>query len=507
MQLQELTAHLFDVLHIEGDRTVIISGIQMDSRKVRPGDLFVCVPGIDGFLEDRHHYASAAAAQGAAAFVVEREVEADKAIPRVYVKNARYALAVLSAYFYGYPSNELKVIGITGTNGKTTTSYIIDHLLRDQGLNTGIMGSIVTRIGDEVATFGTNTQEPPDLQRNLRRMADAQADFCVMEVSSQGLDMGRVIGTRFRTAVFTNLTQDHLDYHLTMEAYKEVKGRFFARLGNAAGPDSSFAVLNADDEASDYFRRQTAAQIITYGIREEADVKASDIRLTAGGTECTVSFRGSHAQVRLPLVGLFNVYNMLAAFSALLIEGIPLSSLAEGIKTMKPVIGRLESVDAGQPFSVFVDYAHTPDGLEEALKAIKEFTRGRLITVFGCGGDRDRAKRPVMGAIAARYSDKIILTSDNPRYENPDTIMLDIRKGLQQARYAEERYEMIADRKDGIGRAIQWAAHGDVVVIAGKGHEQYQVIGGETQPFDDRKAVLEALSERRSRGKEKGEGH
>lgn len=496
MKLKDLTAHLLDVIHMEGDSTVEISGIQMDSRNVCPGELFVCIPGIEGVLEDRHDYAQAAVAQGAAALVVEREVEADAGIPRVYVKDARYALASLAARFYRYPGNSLKVIGITGTNGKTTTSYLIDHLLRYHGQATGIMGSIVTRIGNEQLSYANNTQEPPDLQRNLRRMADLHTEYCVMEVSSQGLDMDRVIGTRFRTAVFTNLTQDHLDYHHTMDAYREVKGRLFARLGNATGPEESFAVLNSDDDASEYFRRQTAAQVITYGIKKKADLTAGDIRLTVSGTECTVSFRGQNEKVRLPLVGLFNVYNMLAAFATLLIEGIPLVSLAEGIEQMKPVQGRLEAVDAGQRFSVFIDYAHTPDGLTEALRTIKEFASGRLLIVFGCGGDRDRAKRPIMGSVAAQYCDRVILTSDNPRYEKPDTILQDIRKGLQEAGYAQEHYEMISDRKEAIRRAVQWAAPDDVIVIAGKGHETYQIINGVTHPFDDRQIALEAIAEK-----------
>ncbi|WP_028547582.1 UDP-N-acetylmuramoyl-L-alanyl-D-glutamate--2,6-diaminopimelate ligase [Paenibacillus sp. UNC451MF] len=499
MHLKEMTAHLLDVLRIEGDDTVEITGIQMDSRNIRPGELFVCIPGVDGILEDRHPFVQDAVSQGAAALVVEREVDADAGIPRVCVKDARYALASLSALYYDFPSRRMKVIGITGTNGKTTTSHLIDHLLRHQGLTTGIMGNIFTRIGSEKVTFANNTQEPPDLQRNLRKMADMHTDYCVMEVTSQGLDLGRVIGTRFRTAVFTNLTQDHLDYHHTMEAYKEAKGRLFARLGNAAGPEGSFAVLNADDAASEYFRKQTAAQVITYGISKDADVTATDIRLTSAGTECTVSFRGKSERVQLPLVGLFNVYNMLAAFSTLLIEGISLTSLAEGIKKMKPVKGRMEMVDAGQNFAVFIDYAHTPDGLEESLRTVREFARGKVIVVFGCGGDRDRAKRPVMGSIAGRYCDRIILTSDNPRNENPTTIMLDIRQGLEASGLSVDRYEMIEDRNEGIRRAIQWADLDDVVIVAGKGHETYQIIRGRSHPFDDRQVVLEALAEKASK--------
>ncbi|MFE5320280.1 UDP-N-acetylmuramoyl-L-alanyl-D-glutamate--2,6-diaminopimelate ligase [Paenibacillus sp. NPDC056579] len=492
MLLKDLAARLHHA-RIEGDGEIAITGIQMDSRLIKPGELFVCIPGIAGILEDRHDYAEDAVKRGAAALVVEREVQADPRVPRVFVNDARYALATMAALYYGYPSNCLKVIGVTGTNGKTTTSHLIEHILKHRGFRTGLMGNIATRIGEEEKQFANNTQEPPDLQRNLLAMADKQTDYCVMEVTSQGLHMGRVIGTQFRTAVFTNLTQDHLDYHGTMEAYREAKGLLFSRLGNAASADKTFAVLNADDAASGYFAGLTAAQPITYGIGNNADVMAKHIRLTDEGSDFTVVYREEEMEVHIPLVGLFNVYNALAAIAVALIEQLPLAVIAGSLCAMKPVKGRMERLEAGQNFTVLIDYAHTPDGLEEALKAVTAFVRGQVITVFGCGGDRDRDKRPQMGSIAARYSDRIILTSDNPRYEHPDAIIKDICTGLEQSQFPAAHYEMIADRKEAIHRAISIAREDDVVVIAGKGHEAYQLVRGQRFDFDDREAALEAL--------------
>ncbi|UQZ86609.1 UDP-N-acetylmuramoyl-L-alanyl-D-glutamate--L-lysine ligase [Paenibacillus konkukensis] len=500
MELRRLLSGLHTIRRT-GDDTVDITGVQMDFRRVRPGDLFVCIPGSPGILEDRHAYAGDAVRRGAAALVVERDVAESGDVPLIYVKDARYALAAAASRFYDYPSTRLKVIGITGTNGKTTTSHLIEHLLKEHGFHTGLMGNLYTRIGQEETFFANNTQEPPDLQNNLRRMADARADYCVMEVTSQGLDLGRVIGTRFHTAVFTNLTQDHLDYHLTMDNYLEAKGLLFSRLGNACSSDGAgaVAVLNADDSASDYCRRQTTAQIVTYGINNKADVTAANIRLSASGTQFDVSYLGQSAAVRLPLVGLFNVYNALAAIAAVIPEGIEIAEAARYMAGMKPVRGRMETIDEGQPFTVLIDYAHTPDGLAQALRAARGFTRGQLVAVFGCGGDRDRAKRPEMGRIAARLCGRIIVTSDNPRYEHPDAIMQDIGRGIVEEGFPASHCEMIADRADAIRRAVMLAGEGDVVIVAGKGHEDYQFMNGRRMHFDDREAVIDALREREGR--------
>jgi UDP-N-acetylmuramoyl-L-alanyl-D-glutamate--2,6-diaminopimelate ligase len=489
MQLQQF-ASLFPGSRLAGDGSAAIRGVQIDSRKVRPGDLFICVPG---FVSDGHDFAGKAAEAGAAALVVERDVPVS--LPKLFVKDARHAIAVIACHYYGYPSRELKLIGVTGTNGKTTSAMIIEHILRNQGFGTGLMGTIGTKIGGEWLDAERTTQEASELQHNLRRMKDAGADYCVMEVSSHALELGRVKGCRFRTAIFTNLTQDHLDFHGTMERYRAAKGLFFSRLGNefSGDPDEAkFAVLNADDEASEYFAGLTSAHVIRYGLGENADVRAHHIRLSPEGTRFTVSAFGEEADVAMRLVGKFNVYNALGAIASTLAERIPLQAIANSLENVSVVPGRMETVEGGD-FLTIVDYAHTPDGLENALASIREFCQGRLITVFGCGGDRDRTKRPLMGRIAASYSDYTIVTSDNPRSEQPEAIMNEIEPGIAAAGAGADRYEMIADRRQAIYKAIEMASRGDVVLIAGKGHETYQIIGGVKHHFDDRDVAREAI--------------
>lgn len=494
MKINEL-AGLFVVSRIIGDGEAEISGVQTDSRLVNPGDLFICVRGL---VVDGHHYAEKAVELGAAALVVEREL--DLPVPMLVVKDCRAAMSVIANHFYGYPSEEMRVIGITGTNGKTTSAYIIESLLVAQGYRTGLMGTVQMKIGSETFPTENTTQEGLELQRNFRRMRDVETDYCVMEVSSHALDLGRVKGTRFRTALFTNLTQDHLDYHKTMEQYRAAKGLFFSRLGNVYHADPaerSYAVLNADDPASAEFARLTAAETITYGLSGNADVRAEQIRITAKGTSFRlITFRGE-ADVETRLIGKFNVYNALGAVAVALLEHIELKDIVKTLEATPPVEGRMETVDEGQDFLVLVDYAHTPDGLENALAAVKEVAEGQVITVFGCGGDRDRTKRPKMGAIAARYSDYVFVTSDNPRTEDPEAILQDIEPGVIDAGLPAERYVMIADRRTAIQKAIEKASPKDVVLIAGKGHETYQLIKGATLHFDDREEARAALRSRK----------
>ncbi|GAA3408311.1 UDP-N-acetylmuramoyl-L-alanyl-D-glutamate--2,6-diaminopimelate ligase [Paenibacillus hodogayensis] len=494
MKLKEL-AQLLTVVRTDGDMDVEITGFSMHTRTVQPGNLFVCVPGIDGFQEDRHPFAAEALRLGAAGLVVERDTGLDA--PTLTVRDARQAMALMACHFYGYPSAALKLIGITGTNGKTTTAHMLEAILEHAGNRTGVMGNIGLKIGGElVETDLINTKEPHKLQASLRQMKERGAEFGVMEVTSLGLDMGRVWGCEFRTAVFTNLTPDHLDFHGTMERYLHAKGRLFSRLGNGFSPDVAkrkFAVLNADDPATTYLSRETAAQIVTYGIEREADVMAKAVRLTPGGAEFElVSFAGN-ALVKLRMVGLFNVYNALAAIACALLEQIPPALACEALERLNGVPGRMEIVDEGQPFLVLVDYAHTPDGLENALATVRGFAQGRIITVFGCGGDRDRAKRPTMGRLAALHSDRVIVTSDNPRREDPAAIMADVERGLQEAGNGIE-YELIADRRQAIRSAVALAAPGDTVLIAGKGHETYQLVQGQTFSMDDREEARKAIS-------------
>ncbi|SDM90489.1 UDP-N-acetylmuramoylalanyl-D-glutamate--2,6-diaminopimelate ligase [Paenibacillus sp. yr247] len=495
MKLQELASALL-ITHIHGDADTEITGIEADSRKIKSGDLFLCIPGLTA---DGHDYAPKAIALGASALVTERVL--DLPITQLVVKDARYAMAALSAHFFGYPSKELKLIGITGTNGKTTSTYLIEKILRDQGFITGLMGTIQMKIGDTYTEMERTTQESVDLQRSFRKMCDQKTDYCIMEVSSHALELGRVKGIHFRSGIFTNLTQDHLDYHKTLEAYETAKGLLFSRLGNgfSANPkDHQYAILNVDDAAAQTFKKLTAAQVITYGIENECDVRATNIRITAQGTEFQlISFAGE-AFFQMKLVGKFNVYNALGAIAAALAEGVPLEAIRNSLESVTFVDGRMEVVNEGQDYLVLVDYAHTPDGLENALSTVREFAEGKVITVFGCGGDRDRTKRPLMGKVTAKYSDYLFVTSDNPRTENPDSILNDIVPGLVEVNYPEKKYELIVDRKKAIQKAIEGAGPKDVILIAGKGHETYQDIMGVKHDFDDRLVAKAAI---RGRGR------
>ncbi|SDT38617.1 UDP-N-acetylmuramoylalanyl-D-glutamate--2,6-diaminopimelate ligase [Paenibacillaceae bacterium GAS479] len=489
MRLEQLALQL-KTARLIGDGAIEITGLERDSRAVKPGDLFLCLPG---HTVDGHEFAAQAVAAGAVALVVERPLQLD--VPQLVTGSSRHAMAVLADYFYNHPSRAMNVIGVTGTNGKTTTTYLIERILGDQGLKPGVIGTIEKRYAGKSFPMSGTTPEALDLQRDLADMRDAGTTHAAMEVSSHALEQGRVKGVRYRTAIFTNLTQDHLDYHGTMDVYREAKGLLFSRLGNNYGGEegSSYAVLNADDPAAARFGQLTAAEVITYGVDSPADVQGSNIRITAGGTFFHLSSFAGETDITLQMVGKFNVYNALAAISAGLLEGIPLEAIKASLESLPGVPGRVESVNAGQDFAVIVDYAHTPDGLENVLKAVREFAEKRVITVFGCGGDRDRTKRPIMGEIASRYSDYTIVTSDNPRTENPDTILLDIEVGLQKANVPQERYELQVDRRVAIEKAVEMASSGDVVLIAGKGHETYQIIGKVTHDFDDRLAAQEAI--------------
>lgn len=492
MKLKEI-ADLFMVKEIEGNMDVEITGLQMDSRKVEKGNLFICVPAIKGFLEDRHHYAKDAIRNGAVALLVERDVDID--VPKIFVKDARHAMAVIASNFYNHPSHEMKLIGITGTNGKTTTSYIIEKIFTDYGLKTGLMGNNGIQINGIMYPTDINTQEPPILQRNLRKMREYNTEYCVMEVTSQGLDMKRVMGCNFRTAIFTNLTQDHIDYHGTMEQYRNTKGLLFSRLGNTfKSKDEKYAVLNADDPNFEHFRKLSSVEVITYGINNEADVSAKNITMTSQGIRfLLITFKGE-IEIHLQLVGGFNVYNALAGTTAALIEGIPLENIRSSLSLLTSISGRMEIVDEGQDYLVLVDYAHTPDALENVLKSIKEFTKGKVITVFGCGGDRDKVKRPIMGEVASRYSNIVFVTSDNPRSEDPIKIMNDIEKGMKKSNSLQ--YELLADREEAIYKAIKEATSNDVVIIAGKGHETNQRFKDKTIHFDDKEIARKAISEK-----------
>ncbi len=493
MKLLELSQQLL-LARIVGDDSVDIRSLEADSRNAGPSCLFFCLPG---HTVDGHDYAELALAQGAAALVVSRELPV--AAPQLIVPDTRRALAQISDYYYGRPSHKLKPVGVTGTNGKTTTTYLIERIWADAGVSAGVIGTIETRYAGRSFPMSGTTPDVLELQKILHGMVEAGTQRCAMEVSSHALHQGRVRGCDFRTAIFTNLTQDHLDYHGTMEAYEAAKGLFFSRLGNVYSDDADerkFAVLNADDSASARFAQLTSAEVLTYGIENEADLRASHVTITAAGTSFRLDSPFGSRSVNLKLVGKFNVYNALAALAAALCEGIGLDAAVNSLESIAGVPGRVEPVDAGQQYAVIVDYAHTPDGLENVLNTVKELATGKIICVFGCGGDRDAKKRPIMGRIAAELADDIIVTSDNPRTEDPNLILRDIEAGLKEAGVAAASYELEPNRRAAIEKAVDRASPGDVVLIAGKGHETYQIIGRETHDFDDRLVAKEAIRSR-----------
>lgn len=486
MRLQELLQHLHPFLPFTGENPKITS-IENDNRKVQSGSLFIC---IKGYTVDGHDYAESAVHNGAVAVLAERPLSLH--VPVIVVKDTNRAMAVLADAFYGHPTKHFHLIGITGTNGKTTTSHLIEKILRDAGKKTGLIGTMYTKIGDKQFDTKNTTPESLTLQKTFKQMVDAQVDAAVMEVSSHALDMGRVHGCDYNVAVFTNLTQDHLDYHHTMEEYKRAKELLFSQLGNTYNLEApKFAVLNVDDPASQTYMKSTAAHTVTYGIDHPADVRAKSINMTASGTTFTLVIPGGEYPVKIQLIGKFSVYNVLASIAATLVSGIAPLSIIHSIESVKGVAGRFELVNAGQHFTVVVDYSHTPDSLENVLKTVRQFAKERIFVVVGCGGDRDRTKRPIMAKIACQYATDPIFTSDNPRSENPISILKEMEAGV-----TGEKYAVIPDRKEAIQRAVNSAGSGDVILIAGKGHETYQIIGSEVHDFDDRVVAKEAILEK-----------
>ncbi|MCG9968084.1 UDP-N-acetylmuramoyl-L-alanyl-D-glutamate--2,6-diaminopimelate ligase [Pelotomaculum terephthalicicum JT] len=488
-----LLKKLLEAVNIQaagGNHDVRLKGITYDSRKVCPGFLFV---SIKGFKSDGHDYVGQAVKQGAVAVVMERKVELPPDIAWAVVQDTRHALAVLSARFYGDPAKELKMIGVTGTNGKTTTASLISAILGLSGAKVGLIGTIHNRIGTQVIPGNNTTPESTDLQALLRRMVREGVGACVMEVSSHALALNRVDGCEFDMAVFTNLTQDHLDFHQSMGQYLEEKLKLFKNL-KVPGDKSTIkhAVINADDPAAERFAQAAGGLVHTFGIKNTADVYATNVNINTRGVNFQIDGKLGRCQLNLCLTGLFNVYNALGAFTAAAALGVPHEIIKSALENIQGIPGRFEKVDAGQDFTVIVDYAHTPDGLENILKTARQLTQGRLITVYGCGGDRDRGKRPVMGSITAKYSDFQIITADNPRTESPAKIIQDIIEGVRPLA-PKENYLVEQDRRKAIGLAISMARKGDVVIIAGKGHEDYQIIGTEKFPFEDRREAASAI--------------
>jgi UDP-N-acetylmuramoyl-L-alanyl-D-glutamate--2,6-diaminopimelate ligase len=464
----------------EGAPEVEISGLAYDNRSVTPGTLFFCVPG---FKVDGHDFAPDAVERGAAALVCARPL--GLGVPEVVVDDVRAAMALAAARFHGDPTSKLQVVGITGTNGKTTTAFLVRSILEAAGRRTGLLGTVASIVGGVEEPVERTTPEAIDLQATFARMLDAGDSACVMEVSSHALQLHRVDGVHFAARVFTNLTQDHLDFHPTMEDYFAAKRMLFERAG---GP----SIVNADDlEYGQRLAREIDAAL-TFAIDHDADYRALDVEFdTSGSTFACAAPGGEQVAIRTRLPGLFNVSNALAAIAATHSLGVPLATAAEALAEAERVPGRFEPVDEGQDFAVLVDYAHTPDSLGNVLRAARKITRGRLHVVFGAGGDRDRSKRPLMGRVASELADRAIVTSDNPRSEDPDAIVDEVYAGTVGGAERE------VDRRRAIALAVEGASAGDVVVIAGKGHEQGQEFeGGRKEPFDDVTVVRDALKER-----------
>lgn len=491
MLFQELLA-VVEVLAAGGQLNTVLTGITYDSRKVQPGFLFVAVRG---FKHDGAGFIEQAVEKGAVAVVTEKTAGMPSSVAWALVADSRQALALMAERFYENPSSRIKMVGVTGTNGKTTTTNLIAAVLGAAGHKTGLIGTIHNRIGDRILSVSHTTPESADLQELLHEMVLEKVNDCVMEVSSHALALHRVDGCEFDVAVFTNLTQDHLDFHNDMRSYLEAKQILFRKLSLPGVKRGKCAVVNADDPyAGSIIEASAGVEIYTYGINQEADVRAENVHVGARGVSFTVTGKWGRCPLELRITGLFNVYNTLAAFTACAAMGIPVEVIKKALEGMQGVPGRFELVDAGQDFAVIVDYAHTPDGLENVLKTAREITKEKLITVFGCGGDRDRTKRPLMGRIAAGYSDYVLVTSDNPRTEAPLDIIKDIEKGLEPVA-KQGCYTVEPDRRRAIRLAVGMAKKGDVVVIAGKGHEDYQIIGTTKYPFDDRSEVRSALKE------------
>ena len=456
-----------------------VTGLVCDSRKVKKGDLYFCLPGL---RVDGHNFAKAAADAGAAALVVERKLPVD--LPQVLVEDARAAMSYMAQCFYGYPAGEMHGVGITGTKGKTTTSFLVRAIARHAGHKVGLMGTVCTYIGEEEEPASLTTPDPIDVQSLLRRMKDAGCDFYVMEVSAHALDLRKLVGMKFDQGIFTNFSQDHLDYFGTMETYRRAKEKFFDPfyIGHA--------VVNADDEAGKYMLGRVPAT--TYGVSAPADAYANEIEILESGVSYRLHWKDVVLPLHLHISGIFNVYTSMAAAVACLEMGISPEDVKAGLESVTVVPGRIEPLPTRTPYRVILDYAHSPASLESILKTIRQFTRGRLICVFGCGGGRDKEKRPIMGEISGRLADFSVLTSDNPRLEDPMDILRAIEEGIKRT---TGPYVVIENRREAIRYAMQMGQPGDVIVLAGKGHETYQDIGGQKHPFDEKVVVREILAE------------
>lgn len=484
MHLADLIQPL-DVISVNGPVDREVTGICYDSRRIAPGNVFVAVRG-DQF--DGHVFIEQAIDKGAVAVVCE-EPGLSQRVTSVVTKNSREALASLSAIFYRHPSRKLKLVGVTGTNGKTTTTFLLKHLLQRAGQPTGLIGTVRYEIGERILPAQRTTPESLDLQELLHQCVESGCRNVVMEVSSIALSQARVNDIAFDTAIFTNLTQDHLDFHGGMKDYFKAKARLFENL-RQSGKSGHTAVINIDDP----YGQQLAARygkdfpVISFGMSARADFRASNFKVELGGTSYQLDAKERSYLVRLPLIGRFNIHNSLAALAGAYSIGADIRSCVQALAKSPQIPGRLEAVPVKRQFQVFVDYAHTDDALFNVLKTCRDLNPNRLIVVFGCGGNRDKAKRPLMGRVVEQYADYAIVTSDNPRKENPEAIIRDIEKG-----FSKKNYETNVDRREAIDHAIKIALPRDIILIAGKGHEKYQEFSDHTIPFDDVEVATRAL--------------
>lgn len=487
MLLKELLAEVPGIVGTRGNLDMEIGALVTDSRIKEPvqNGLFFC---ISGMRFDAHDYADQVAQSGCTALIVERFLESPLA--QVKVENVRSAMAHIASAFYGHPSRSLRMVGVSGTKGKTTTSFLMKAILEKAGMKTGLIGTTGNMIGTKHLPSSMTTPDPVDLHRTLRQMVDEGVEAVSMEVSAHAVDMHRLDGVVFEAACYTNLSQDHLDYFGTMERYFEAKKSFFmsGAVQNAA--------LNADEETSESIRRDLRVPYLTFGISANADVFARDIEITENGVSFLIRLRGlEEMAISMHLTGMFNVYNALAAASLAMIMGIDKEDIRAGLESVRNVPGRVEVLDTHTPYKVILDYAHSPDALENVLKTVRAFTRSRLIALVGCGGDRDRGKRPIMGEIVGRMADFTILTSDNPRTEDPMLILAAMEEGMKQT---DGEYVVIENRREAIRRALAMGREGDVIILAGKGNETYQDIMGVKHPFDEKVVVQELLEEMRA---------
>ncbi len=481
MKLFDLIREISYQQYGEISADTFVSAICFDSRKVTEGALFIC---IEGETSDGHDFALQAEKAGACAIVAQRKTASK--LPHFIVENSRKAMFDLAAAFYGHPEKEMHFIGVTGTNGKTSTTFFIKQLLDVLGEKAGLMGTVCNMIGDRELPSGFTTPEPAALFSLLRQMKEEGVTYVVMEVSSHSLSQDRVCGIPFEVGVFTNLTQDHLDYHKTIENYKNEKKKLFLQ--------SKTCVLNIDDPVGkEYLAACEDKKVLTYSAHHnEADYVAKEIKLRADGVKFMLLTRGSLQRIRLSTPGIFTVYNISAAVAALCAAGFPFEKIVAGVEHLPQVAGRAQMVEDTGEFGVMIDYAHTPDALENILKTVRGYAPARIITLFGCGGDRDSTKRPIMGAVAAEHSDYLVVTSDNPRTEDPSKIIADIMVGIKDT---TTPYTVIENRREAIAFALSLAEKEDIVILAGKGHEKYQILSDGKIDFDEEQIVKECLQQ------------